>query len=76
MYNVKKAAEAQTKLQQEKGYPEFAPTNGICWSCKQNIYMPIIKTIGEDSFVTGNTVKDATEKLITGCPHCHKSYCD
>ena len=76
MYNIKIASEEQIKLQQETGYPDFAPKDGKCWSCGLNIYLPKINQIGENTFVTGKTVKEASESLITGCPHCNKSYCD
>lgn len=25
---------------------------------------------------TGITVKEAGERLVAGCPHCNRSYCD
>lgn len=42
--------------------PDFAPVNGICYSCRRNLiehYGPKWET-----------------KYITGCPFCHRSYCD
>lgn len=30
----------------------------------------------EKEFETGITVEKAGKTLITGCPHCNKSYCD
>ena len=37
-YDISKAAKAQEKYCTEKGYPHFAPHNGKCFSCGQNIY--------------------------------------
>lgn len=44
----------------------FAPTNGICWRCKRNI------AEGEN----GITLEKLGDYIITGCPHCHISYCE
>ena len=30
----------------------------------------------EVEFITGIPVEKAATKLITGCPHCNRSYCD
>lgn len=54
---------AQKKLQEDKGHPAFAPHDGICWSCKRQIYTKI-------------SLDRAGKELITGCPHCARSYCD
>ena len=32
--------------------------------------------IEEADYVTGISPKEASERLVTGCPHCNKSYCD
>lgn len=34
-FDVSKSIEAQKKLCAEKGYPDFAPKNGVCWNCQQ-----------------------------------------
>lgn len=73
-YDVIKACAAQAKLIKEKEYPSFPPSNGQCWSCGKNIYDKIKSTHG-DHFV-GITVESAGKSLVTGCPHCHRSYCD
>ena len=57
------ASMAQKSYCKTKGLPHFAPTNGICWNCRNNIFKKI-------SFYQAATT------LITGCPHCHRSYCD
>lgn len=65
MFNAKLANEAQTKYCKDKNLPHFAPTDGVCWRCRRNIY--------EEN---GIKVEDAGKYLITGCPHCHISYCE
>lgn len=84
IYNKQKAMEAQAKLCKEKGYPHFAPERtGRCYSCKREIYEPIEhdrkdwktgEVVGK--YTTGITVEKASTELITGCPHCNRSYCD
>jgi hypothetical protein len=75
----------QKRITKEKDYPHFAPDDGYCWHCKKNIYVPLFwKPIDnfrteqckkEDAkFVTGITI-EAAKKHITGCPHCHRTYC-
>ena len=73
-FDKEKAIEAQKKLCKEKGYPNFAPNKGICWKCGRNIYEEL--TIGERNYKTGISVEKAGEELVTGCPHCKRSYCD
>lgn len=45
--------------------PQFAPENGICYRCKQDIYGP-----------GGYTADKAGKILITGCPLCGRTFCD
>lgn len=84
MYDVYKAIKAQKQYCEENGFPHFAPNDGICWNCNKNIYLPIEqkrilylkgKEI-EQIYTTGITVEKAGDELVTGCPHCHRSYCD
>ena len=44
----------------------FAPINGICPYCGKNI------AEGEK----GITLEKLGDYIITGCPHCYRSYCD
>jgi len=44
----------------------FAPRTPICYHCKKDI------TAGEK----GITLEKLGTYIITGCPHCNKSYCD
>jgi hypothetical protein len=53
---------AQNQYCHRTGNPHFAPPTGICWGCKKNIYTAI-------------SLETASTTLITGCPHCHKTFC-
>jgi len=66
---INNCREAQAKYCAEKGHPHFAPGSGICWKCNRNIYQNY-ETNGRIS--AGKT----GESLVTGCPHCYRSYCD
>jgi hypothetical protein len=71
-FDVQAAIAGQKKLQQEKGYPDFAPSNGLCYRCKAQIY----EEKQHDGYKTGVSVERASGELITGCPHCNYSYCE
>lgn len=53
---------AQIELCNDNHFPHFAPTNGVCWRCRNQIYDKI-------------SLNKASCSLITGCPHCNYSYC-
>ncbi len=71
-FDIQKSIAAQKKLQQEKGYPDFAPADGRCYNCRRQIY----SEIDRGPYKTGISVERASGDLITGCPHCHHSYCE
>jgi len=71
-FDVKLSCEGQAKLCKEKGYPHFAPLDGRCYNCKMNIY----KLDTSMKWPSGISVERATSTLVTGCPHCHYSYCE
>ena len=76
IYDIKKSIEAQDKYCEENGYPNFARTftdKGDCFNCGRNIYMGYAK---DGHYLKGYTLEYAMGNLVTGCPHCHKSYCD
>lgn len=77
-YNPAKAREAQEKYCNETGTPHFAPNSGRCWKCGQNIYEQIekISRYSDKTYTTGISVEEARERLVTGCPHCNRSYVD
>lgn len=78
---------AQKKLCKEKRWPEFFPSHtGNCFDCNQNIFSDgfgvkrgagqRILSLDKNRPTKGKTLKSASEYLITGCPHCNRSYCD
>lgn len=80
-YNIQTAKNAQRNYCESNGFPHFAPENGRCWYCQNNIYE--LYTTQRRGFFndlyeskTGITVKEAGESLVTGCPHCSRSYVD
>jgi PP-loop superfamily ATP-utilizing enzyme len=79
-YNSELANSAQFKMCKEKDYPHFAPPR-TCYACKRDIFQPFTRKMrnyeGKEVEVTsGIKVADAGNSHITGCPHCHYSYCD
>ena len=46
----------------ETGNPHFAPHDGWCGSCGGDVFA--FKTV------------EQSRSLITGCPHCNRSYCE
>ena len=73
-FDPEKAHNAQEAYCREKMYPDFAPSNGKCWKCGQNIYLPGKNRNGYQSL--GISVERAGRELITGCPHCNWSFCE
>ena len=71
-YDPGQAIKAQKKYCEEHKLPHFAPYDGICWCCRQNIYKPM----EYKEYVSGISVERAGKELITGCPHCNRTYCD
>lgn len=66
---ISECIEKQERLCREKDYPDFAPRSGVCWKCNRNIYQNYKIGERESNGKTG-------ESLVTGCPHCFRSYCD
>lgn len=54
---------AQKQYCKDHKVPLFAPSNGRCWNCGKIIYDRI-------------SLETAATTHITGCPYCHRSYCD
>lgn len=73
VYDIKKAKEAQIQYCVSKKLPHFAPIDGVCFRCHRNIYKKFERSDGN---YTGITVEGAGSFLITGCPHCYRSFCD
>lgn len=76
-YNIIEAVKAQKEYCETNKAPHFAPTTGNCWSCGRNIYSPIKHgSANNREYTTGVSVEKAGKELVTGCPHCNRSYCD
>ncbi|VDG98872.1 Uncharacterised protein [Lysinibacillus sphaericus] len=85
-FNAMKASEAQRNYIERTGSPKFPPAYGTCWNCNKNIYELYYwkfecgqkRPANEEDFTlkSGITVEKAGESLVTGCPHCNRSYCD
>lgn len=67
VYDRPAAVEAQREYCDEHGLPMFIPENALthCPSCGKNIFG-----------YGGITVREAGERLITGCPFCSFSFCE
>ena len=61
----------------EKG-EGFAPKDGHCYACHRNIYLDYDRVTfgGITTRSKGISTEEARTSLITGCPHCHRCYCD
>lgn len=70
-YDIMKAAIAQRKY---AGDLLFAPLDGECYRCGKNIYKPVRDLSGK--VLSGYSVEYAATHHITGCPHCHQTFCD
>lgn len=74
IFDPEKAHNAQVAYCREKMYPHFAPSDGKCWRCRQNIYLPGKNRNWYQSL--GINVERAGREIITGCPHCNWSFCE
>ena len=75
VFDVQASIKAQMKYCEETGAPHFAPRNGTCWNCGLNIYEEHRNKYNPD-IPSGIDVERASTSLVTGCPHCNRSYCD
>jgi hypothetical protein len=73
IFDVKKSCEAQKALIEKNDYPFFPGRDGECYACGKNIYTEIKH---EGGYTSGVDLHKASTELITGCPHCHTSYCE
>lgn len=74
-FDVLESSKAQVEYCKETGAPHFAPRNGVCWNCNKNIYQELPHK-HHTTIMCGITVEQAKNQLVTGCPHCNRSYCD
>ena len=75
-FDKNKAIIAQKKYVTDNCLPHFAPLSGNCYACKKSIYDVQEIQYGDRKHSTGISVETASSSLITGCPHCCRSYCD
>lgn len=64
-YNIKMASWTQLQFCKSKNLPLFAPEDGRCAYCGENIYSE-----------NGIDVKRAGETIITRCPFCDHTFVD
>lgn len=88
LFDVEEARKGQLEYCEKNNLPRFANESGKCWACSRQIYKPVfwkrneykqfevVNSIDECDYVTGITVEKASRELVTGCPHCNRSYCD
>lgn len=65
-YDKIKSIKAQEEYCEKHSVPHFAPYDGTCKSCWQDIY----------SGKYGYTVEHAASSHITSCPYCRASFCN
>ena len=85
-FNIGASIKAQSEYCEREGAPHFAPRDGNCWNCRSNIYEPrhwkfemgrgIRASKEAATLTTGIPLDKAASRLVTGCPHCNRSYCD
>ncbi|HHT03564.1 MAG TPA: hypothetical protein GX005_04490 [Bacteroidales bacterium] len=82
-YDINKSITAQERYGIDNNLPQFAPGDGNCFSCKRNIYTKFEREernrLSKEVTgirITGITLERASNELITGCPHCCRTYCD
>ena len=46
--------------------PCFVPPSGKCFACRRDVFEDTEHTAGYPE----------TGEFITGCPHCHRTFCD
>lgn len=74
-YDVRSSIICQRNYCEKHNLPQFAPSDGVCYHCHNNIYRPrMVK--GDPNKSTGIPTFRAGCFLITGCPHCNYSFCE
>ena len=68
-YNVQKAIRAQAQFCDLRDAPLFAPSDGVCHRCRNNIYKASV-------YRAGISLIQAAMTHITSCPHCHATFLD
>jgi hypothetical protein len=58
----KELIQKQVDYCKTKNLPFFMPPDGYCYNCKKDILIQCQELLDKE--------------LITGCPYCHRSFCD
>ncbi len=77
-FDIRASIAAQDAYCDREKVPHFAPLDGICYSCGQQIYARLEHRNpynGKKTY-TGIPTDLAGTSLITGCPHCSHTYVD
>lgn len=72
-HTEKSSSELQAEYCRINQYPLFAPSNGRCSACGENIYGSVQTPTGIHK---GYSKEEAATRHITSCPHCHHTFCD
>lgn len=75
VYDVRASIICQRNYCENNRLPHFAPSDGVCFRCHNNIYSPRLVRGTKDQY-TGIPTYKAGCQLITGCPHCNYSFCE
>lgn len=77
-YDIAASCRAQADYCEDHNIPHFAPFDGVCYSCHQQIYAKLehINPYNGHKSFTGIPTELAATTLISGCPHCSSSYCE
>lgn len=80
-FDPQESARLQKQYCENTGAPHFAPNSGVCWKCNKNIYEELPKVYhnldgSTKTIMCGISTEEAENQLVTGCPHCNRSYCD
>ena len=74
-FNTIEAIKMQEAYCAKHGFPMYVPANGWCRDCGRNIFEPYTYR-REPIKTTGISVEEAGSRLISGCPHCNRTFVD
>lgn len=73
---IAKCIKLQKGFAKKKDCPHFAPKDGICCRCGRNIYQNYEIRFFKETRNSKGYANIAGKELITGCPHCSRTFCD
>lgn len=78
VYDIRLSIIVQRNYCEKHQLPHFAPSDGVCFHCHNNIYWPHKVGDADDGteIYSGIPTSKAANQLITGCPHCFYSFCE